>query len=112
MRFHTAIELGRNTARTPEGFLLCRNVPIARTGDQIYYAGEIPVTPDQNGAITITREPDQVFDPTAMASFEGKPVVILHPDDYVTPDNWSELAKGHMQNIRQGEGIESDALYA
>ncbi|MCI9311262.1 MAG: DUF2213 domain-containing protein, partial [Lawsonibacter sp.] len=27
--------------RTPEGYLICRDVPIARTGPQEYLAGEL-----------------------------------------------------------------------
>ena len=111
MRFFTKASISNNLSFTPEGFLVCANVPIARTGDQIYYAGEVPITPDQNGAITITRSPEAVFDPAAIASFEGKPVTMTHPEGEVTPDTWKEVSIGHTQNIRKGEGIESDALY-
>lgn len=112
MRFFTKASISNNLSFTPEGFLVCANVPIARTGDQIYYDGEVPITPDQNGAITITRSPEEVFHPAAMASFEGKPATMTHPEDEVTPDTWKEVSIGHTQNIRKGEGLESDALHA
>ena len=106
-----AFDVSRNIAETPEGFLLCKNVPFARTGTQTYYDGEIPVTPDQNGVITISRNADEVFSAETLSSFEGKPVVVSHPkrdDGYVTPDNWRELAVGTAMNIRRGEGLEQD----
>ena len=39
--------LSPNMDRTPEGFLICRNVPINRTGTQIYGAGELNRGPGQ-----------------------------------------------------------------
>ncbi len=112
MRFFSTSDISKNLSLTPEGFLVCKNVPIARTGDQVYYEGEVPVTADHNGAITITRDPDEVFDAMAIASFEGKPVTMHHPEGEVNPENWSELSKGHAQNVRQGDGIEGDVLMA
>ena len=112
IRFHTNAIISQNLSLTPEGFLVCKHVPIARTGDQIYYEGEVPITPDQNGSIVITRDPGEVFNQAAMASFEGKPVTFTHPEDEVTPDTWKDVAIGHLQNIRKGDGLESDALYA
>src|SRR5579872_4558260 len=36
MRFYTEESLGRSTSFTPEGFLICHDVPIARIGAQLY----------------------------------------------------------------------------
>ncbi len=110
MRFYSESHISDNLSLTPEGFLICRNVPIARTGTQVYFAGEVPVTPDQNGAITITREPEEVFNADAIASFEGKPITVTHPEGFVTPDNWRELAVGTVHGVHQGSGIENDVL--
>ena len=112
MLFHTKVDISKNKSLTPEGFLICRNVPIARTGDQTYYEGEVPITADSRGAIVITRDAEEVFNTDAIASFEGKPITMHHPEDAVTPDNWSELSKGHAQNVRRGSGLEADSLYA
>jgi uncharacterized protein len=111
MRFYSTSDISTNISKTPEGFLLCRNVPISRTGEQTYYEGEVPVTAGEGGVIIIERLPEDVFHPEAMASFEGKPVTLRHPEDAVTPDNWRNLSIGHTQNIRKGEGIEGDACY-
>jgi hypothetical protein len=110
MRFYSTFDISQNLSLTPEGFLICKNVPLSRTGKQMYYDGEVPVTADRNGAITITRAPEDVFHPAALSSFEGKPVTMHHPEGAVTPDNWSELSKGHVQNVRRGDGLEADTM--
>lgn len=112
MRFF-ATKLSENMAETPEGFLLCLAVAIARTGEQEYNAEEIPLLEaDDDGIIRITRDEEEVFRSEAIASFEGKPFTIKHPEEFVDPENWSELAKGHIQNVRRGEGDDKDNLIA
>jgi hypothetical protein len=43
-----------------------------------------------------------VFHPDSIASFEGKPVVNDHPMEDVTPDNWKQLAIGHIRRDVRG----------
>ncbi len=109
--FYTVGKLGKTREVTPEGYLLCRDVPLACTGSLLYGEGEVPVTADA-GLIVITRDDDDLFSPQTIASFEGKPITNDHPDDWVTPDNWKDLSKGTAQNIRRGEGIEDHLLIA
>jgi len=98
-----ASKISDNISKTPEGFLLCRNVPIARIGKQDYLASELPLEyEDPNQIITVYRDAADVFSEAALASFEGKPTTNEHPMDEVTPYNASSVAKGHAQNIRQG----------
>ncbi|MGK2829234.1 DUF2213 domain-containing protein [Ralstonia pseudosolanacearum] len=110
--FFTAERLGPKQSFTPEGFLLCEEVPIARIGTQDYAGIELPDLEDKDGVIVVERTADVVFSPETIASFMGKPVTIDHPMDSVTPDNWSVLAKGTAHNIRRGEGALSDFLLA
>jgi hypothetical protein len=57
------------------------------------------------GKVIVRRTPEEVFSERAMASFEGMAVTIGHPRDFngdiifVTPDNWRQLAHGHIQNV-------------
>lgn len=97
---------------TPEGYLVCLGVAIARTGEMTYGAGETPIEPGKDGVVSIHREADEVFRPETMASFEGKALTIMHPSDFVTPENWKSLAKGIIQNVRQGKGAEATDLIA
>lgn len=109
---YTTGQLGRTREITPEGYLLCRDVPIARIGTLMYADGEVPVTADNTGLIIIYRGEDVLFDPITIASAEGKPVTDDHPADWVTPDNWKELSKGFGKDVRRGEGADSDYLMA
>ena len=91
-----------NQIETGEGFLICRNVPIARTGDQEYLACELGLA--GMDTVTVHRLPEEVFSDAALASFEGKPVTDEHPPDLLTPDTFSMYGRGHAQNIRKGFG--------
>ncbi|EFF82119.1 hypothetical protein HMP0015_2401 [Acinetobacter haemolyticus ATCC 19194] len=109
---YTTGQLGRTREITPEGYLLCRDVPIARIGTLMYAEGEVPVTADNTGLILIQRGEDVLFDPITIASAESKPITDDHPDDWVSPDNWKELSKGIGKDVRRGDGIDSDYLMA
>ena len=110
-RFFIASQLSERIAETPEGYLLCEAVPIARTGDLAYAPQETPI-PAGDGQTIITRGAADLFEPETLASFEGKPVTLEHPPDFVTPDTWKQYAVGTVQNVRQGEGADSDKLLA
>ncbi|MDC5350419.1 DUF2213 domain-containing protein [Acinetobacter baumannii] len=109
---YTTGQLGRTREITPEGYLLCRDVPIARIGTLMYADGEVPVAADNTGLIIIYRGEEVLFDPITIASAEGKPITDDHPADWVTPDNWKELSKGFGKDVRRGEGADSDYLMA
>lgn len=116
LRFYTTEQLAPNSKRayTPEGFLLCQDVPIARCGTLLYGRGEIPVQPNRDGIIRIQRDPTTVFHPNAILSFAGKPITDDHPPTKVTPDNWKSHSIGTVLNPHQGEGAGQDpmVLYA
>ena len=92
-----------NQIETREGFLICRNVPIARTGDQEYLGRELGLSgADAEKVVIVHRPPEEVFSEAALASFEGKPPTDDHPPELLTPDTVSMYEKGHAQNIRKG----------
>ncbi|WP_024904471.1 DUF2213 domain-containing protein [Robbsia andropogonis] len=110
--FFTTEKVGKRQSFTPEGFLLCEEVPIARIGTQDYAAIELPDLEDKDGVIEVERTEDVVFSPATIASFIGKPVTIDHPSEAVTPTTWGVLAKGGVHNVRRGAGDMSDFLIA
>lgn len=120
MNFYAPAQLGRSRKITPEGYLLCEGVPIARLGTQVYSAEELhnpdpnatQLVPDSDGRIVVERRAEEVFSDESMASFEGKDVTIEHPNEFVTPDTWSTDSVGHMQNVRRGTGADDDLLVA
>lgn len=93
-----------NQMETVEGFLICRNVPIARTGEMEYLECELKPDGSSSKMVTVCRSPDEVFSEAALSSFEGKPVTDEHPPELLTPDNCIQYARGHAQNIRKGTG--------
>lgn len=109
MRFYAPVEIGPSRRKTPEGFLICMGVPLARTGEQVYGPGETPVA-DRDGVVMIMREEAEVFRPETIASFEGKPVTDDHPPVDVTPSNWKKYAMGHAINVRRGDGPDGNLL--
>lgn len=119
IRFYTEHQLGEKQAMTPEGFLVCYDVPISRTGQLTYVQGELQdsngddvVEAGRDGVILIDRAAEEVFKPESVASFAGKPVTNDHPSEDVKPSNWSRLAKGVVQNPRQGQGELSNFVVA
>ena len=118
MKYFFTTRLGETRYIQADGSLLCKDVPIARTGTQVYLPEEIDLEPDASGTVTVWRTEDEVFSPETMASFEGVAVTLGHPEDeqgnivFVNPSNYSELAHGHIQNVRRGTGEQSDLLIA
>lgn len=102
-RFYTVESLGEKRHLTPEGFLVCEDVPLARTGEQIYGAFDgVPIPPGPDGRIYVLRTEAEVFRAATMASANGKDVVDEHPQDDVTPDNWRGLTCGTVLAPRRG----------
>jgi hypothetical protein len=112
MKFFSKGELGARRTITPEGFVVCHDVPIARIGQQIYAAFEVPVEANMVGEVFIDRPAEEVFREETVASFNGKPVTIEHPSEFVSPDNWKALAHGVTMNARAGQGIDGDVILA
>lgn len=86
MRAYFGSRISDHMIRTPEGYLVCKDVPIARTGIQNYRGMEFGGT-DPNKIYNIERPEAEVFSKAALASFEGKPVVDEHPTEDVKPGN-------------------------
>jgi len=119
-QFYTIAQLSNKQSLTPEGYLLCEEVPIARTGDMVYGGVELQnedgtpvITPDPDGLVRIVRSPREVFRPETLASFNGKSVTDDHPvAGSVTPVTWKELTVGLVLNVRRGSGAQDDLMLA
>ncbi len=112
MRAYYGSRFSPNMTATPEGFLICHNVPIARTGWYEYLGEEIGADDKKGEIVKVYRSPEEVFGPAAIASFEGKVVTDEHPPVPVTSENATWYTKGTVQNVRQGTGENSDLLLA
>lgn len=96
--------LSENMAKTPEGYLICYDVNIARIGTQEYFGSELGV---EDEVVVVNRPPEEVFKPATVASFEGKPFTNDHPFELLDVSNTSIYEKGHVQNVR----ISDDKTY-
>jgi hypothetical protein len=112
MRAYYGSRFSPNLTATPEGFLICHNVPIARTGWYEYLGEQIGVNELTGKIVNVYRSPEEVFSPGAMASFEGKVLSDEHPLELVTPENATRYTRGVVQNVRQGKGGDQDLLVA
>ncbi len=94
---------------SPEGYLICHDVPIARTGPQEYLAREMQIDGDPERVIAVDRMPEDVFEAATLASFEGKPITDGHPPENISPENYAAYTRGHVQNVRrEGDYIVAD----
>lgn len=96
-------KISDNMTRTPEGYLVCHNVPIAGAWEYEYMPSEIGM--EGIKPVKVYREADEVFHPSAMASFEGMVVTDDHPKEEVNSGNAVRYARGHARNIRQVEDM-------
>lgn len=111
MRAYYGSRISEHIAKTPEGYLVCRDVPIARTGIQ-NYRGEEFGGKDPGKIYRVERPEEEVFSTAALASFEGKPVVDEHPDENIGSDNALQYLKGTCRNVHRGTGPLSDCIVA
>lgn len=111
MKFFSTADFSENIKETPEGYLICEGVALARLGELEYFKEELPelfnVLVDVE-KIIVKRTANDLFDKHTMASFEGKPVTLNHPPEFVNPENWREFSVGVIENVR----VESDKLVA
>lgn len=119
MIFFTTTKLGPKQQLTPEGFLLCLDVPIARTGIQKYLPEEVDMEGGADGLVYVERPESEVFRKETVASAQGKPVTKDHPpmpEDptvwTVRPSNFGQYSVGVTMNPRRGSGEQHDILVA
>ncbi|EKO8777181.1 DUF2213 domain-containing protein [Salmonella enterica] len=87
--------------RTAQGYVIT-TATITRAGPIEYYGYELGLTgSDANKKITVVRTLDELSKPETLASFNGLPFTITHPDDgEVTAADHKDKASGHIANTR------------
>ena len=53
MMYYITEQLSEHIGETPEGFLLCKDVPLTRTGTFEYTSSEVPVEASLDGTVKI-----------------------------------------------------------
>src|SRR5271154_184907 len=116
MAKYYSLLLSPNMETTAEGYLICKNVPICRSGSQKYLGRELRDFPgykkewdlEDEKEYEVWRPPKEVLSKDTMSSFEGKSVVDEHPTtegNVVHVDNEKELNCGHAQDVKQGPDV-------
>ena len=109
MKFLASEKLSAHRYKTPEGYLVCTDAILARTGKQTYRKNEIFDTQDDD-EVEIDRPAGEVFNAQTVASFENKPVTVEHPAEDVNVSNYKEHAVGFARDIRRGTANGQDVL--
>lgn len=86
--------ISEHLVKTPEGYLICYDVPINRTGTQMYTAGELGLEGEPERPVTVYRLEEDVFSPAALASLEGKDITRGHPAEMLAAENQASYSKG------------------
>lgn len=110
MKFLIAERISANKYKTPEGYLVCVDSVLARTGKQTYRKNEIFVDCNDDTEIEVDRKPEEVFSEATLASFENKPITIEHPDEDVNTGNFKNLAVGFVRDIHRGKDNGQDVM--
>ena len=93
------IKLSPNRIKNDKGQLIVTGCEFARTGKQKYHSSELGLKDDK--FIYLDRPAEEVSDPKTVASFEGAPVTLDHPEDDVKVGvNYNELSKGFATNVK------------
>lgn len=108
MKFLANTKLSPHKFETSEGYLICKDAVLARTGKQTYMKCEVYPDCSDTTEIDIDRKPEDVFSNETLASFENKPITVEHPNENVTTDNYKDLSVGFVRDIRRGKNEDGE----
>lgn len=94
-------KLSQHMTETPEGILICHDVPIGRTGWMEYLGEETPFPELAGQTVKVYRSPEELFSEETIASFEGKSVTNRHPAQLLDISTIPSIECGHVQNVRR-----------
>lgn len=109
MKILISEKLSEHKYKTPEGYLVCVDSILARTGKQTYRRNELFHDGDDT-EVEVDRTPEEVFSEATLASFENKPVTVEHPDEDVNINNYKEYAVGFVRDVKRGEVDGQDVI--
>lgn len=102
MKILVSEKISPHRYKTSEGYLVCTDAILARTGKQTYLSDEIFHDGNEQ-EVEVDRPYKEVFDEKTLASFENKPITIEHPDESVNVGNYKDYAVGYVRDIHQGK---------
>ncbi len=93
--------------RTPQGFMICKDVTLAKPMVKEYYAGELGIVDgfEPTDIINIYTPPDVLFGQSVIDGFTASDVVMMHPKgNQLNADNYKEHVIGIAKNVRADNG--------
>lgn len=93
--------------RTPQGFLICKDVTLAKPMVKEYYAGELGIVDgfEATDIINIYTPPDVLFGQSVIDGFTASDVVMMHPKgNQLNSDNYKDHVIGIAKNVRADNG--------
>ena len=96
-------KLSPHKVKTPEGYLICTDAILARTGKQTYYKSELygDSCDDPAKIIELDRPESEVFSDKTLYSFENKPLTVEHPDEDVNVENYDTFSVGFVRDVKK-----------
>lgn len=93
--------------RTPQGFMICKDVTLAKPMVKEYYAGELGIVDsfEPTDIINIYTPPDVLFGQPVIDGYNGSDTVMMHPKgNQLTSENYKEHVIGTAKNVRAENG--------
>lgn len=93
--------------RTPQGFLICMGVTLAKPMVKEYYAGEIGIADgfEATDVIGIYTSPDVLFSQAVIDGYNGSDAVMMHPKgNQLNSENYKDHVIGAAKNVRAENG--------
>lgn len=93
--------------KTPQGFLICKDVTLAKPMVKEYYAGELGIVDgfEATDIIGIYTPPDVLFGQSVIDGFTASDVVMMHPKgNQLNSENYREHIIGTAKNVRADNG--------
>lgn len=109
LAYSKLFELSEHRYKTPEGYLICIDSILSKTGKQEYMRDDI-FKDGSTVMVQVNRTEDEVFSEKALASFENKPLTIEHPNENVNPENHSKYAVGFVRDVKRGKDGTEDVM--
>lgn len=93
--------------KTPQGFMICQGVTLAKPMVKDYYAGELGVADgyEPTDIIGIYTGPDVLFGQAVIDGYTAADVVMMHPKgNQLNSDNYKDHVIGTAKNVRADNG--------
>lgn len=92
--------------RTPQGFMICVGVNLAKPMIKEYYAGELGINDYKpTDIVSIYTSPETLFHQNVIDGFDGSDVVMTHPDgNQLNSNNYKQHIIGTAKNARAEDG--------